>query len=179
MFPISNDGCLSNSFCGPLTPTASLQASSVYPTRIQRQEQVETVTFLFLRLAKRRKTQTQMCRLALGGADVYFAPRVTKYKPCCRSPMAGAHVRGWSPSSLFTLQQHVSAGHRGLLTSPSSCTPADPREYQRVSWSPIATSLLALRGWPSGYLTCGRLVCITQKKKVQHFFLHVDSLSHN
>lgn len=43
---------------------------------------------------------------------------------------------------LFTLQQHVSASCRCLLTSPSSCTPADPRGYQRVSWSPIATSSL-------------------------------------
>lgn len=48
-------------FCRPLTPAASLQVSSVYPARIQRQEQVETVTSLFPRLAKRRKIQTRMC----------------------------------------------------------------------------------------------------------------------
>lgn len=34
---------------------------------------------------------------------------------------------------LFTLQQHVSASRRCLLTSPLSCTPADPRGYRRVS----------------------------------------------
>lgn len=145
----------------PLTPTASPQVSSVYPARIQRQEQVETVTSLFLRLAKRRKIQTRMCRIVLGCADVYFC---SEYKPYCRSPTAKLD-HGWSRSSLFSLQQHVSAGHHGLLTSPSSCTPADPREYQRASWSPIATSLPALRGWPSGYPTCGKLACITKFQK--------------
>lgn len=68
-----------------------------------------------------------------------------------------AHVHSWSRSSLFTLQQHVSDGHRDLLTSPSSCTPVAPQEYQRASWSPTATSSPASRGWPSGYPTCGKL----------------------
>lgn len=58
--------------------------------------------------------------------------------------------------SLFTLQQHASVSSHCLQTLRSSCTPADPRAYQRVSWSPIATSSLASREWPSGYPTCGR-----------------------
>lgn len=57
--------------------------------------------------------------------------------------------------SVFTLQQHGSVNSHCLQTSRSSCTPADPRAYQRVSWSPIATSSLVSREWLSGYPTCG------------------------
>lgn len=40
---------------------------------------------------------------------------------------------------LLSFQQHVSASRRCPRTSPSSCTPADPRAFRKVSSSPTAT----------------------------------------
>ncbi|CAF87320.1 unnamed protein product, partial [Tetraodon nigroviridis] len=49
--------------------------------------------------------------------------------------------------------QHVRGCRRCPRTSPSSCTPADPRAYPKVSPSPIATSSLASPAFQSGFQT--------------------------